>query len=293
MHISKYQIFARIVEEGSLTRTAEIYNYTQSGISHVVKTLEKELGCKLLVRNNKECKLTYEGEILIERIRNIAENEEQLMEAAHAIQGICVGRVRIGTMCSVSSEWLPHIIKRFHADYPNVEFDLVDDNYESTERFLEDGRIDCAFLPYPNSSDISHELLYMDKYYAVLPVQHPMADMDKVPISLFEEEPFIVPTEGLGYRLGDLLKNYNLNLKYNICTKDDVGTLAMVSAGLGVSILSEMFLKCVDTSQVAVKELEVDAYRDLGFCSCRRRELSLATEKFRSYAFQWVKECIK
>lgn len=289
MHISKYQILTKVVDEKSLTKTAEIFNYTQSGVSYAIKALESELGCRLLYRNNKECKLTYEGECLIDNIRTIAELEERLLQRANDIQGLCAGKIRVGTMCSVSSKWLPHIIERFHADYPAVEFELIDEDYKTAEKMLEEEKLDCAFLPKPNSKYINHELLYMDKYYAILPKNHPFADADKVPISAFEQDPFIVPTEGLEYRLGDLFKNHNLNVRYNISTKDDVGTIAMVYAGLGITILSDMFIRCVDTSNVLIKELEVDAYRDLGFCLRQGREMSLATAKFRTYAIEWIK----
>ena len=46
MSISKYQVFLKVVSCGSFTFTkaAEALNFTQSGISHAITSLESELG---------------------------------------------------------------------------------------------------------------------------------------------------------------------------------------------------------------------------------------------------------
>ena len=51
MSISKYQVFLKTVSCGSFSKAAEAMNFTQSGISHAINSLENELGVKLLSRN--------------------------------------------------------------------------------------------------------------------------------------------------------------------------------------------------------------------------------------------------
>ena len=51
MSITKYQIFLKTAACGSFSKAAEAMNFTQSGISHAINSLEAELGVTLLSRN--------------------------------------------------------------------------------------------------------------------------------------------------------------------------------------------------------------------------------------------------
>ena len=50
MSVSKYEIFLKVVELGSVTRAAEQLDYTQSGVSHAISGMEEEFGFPLLIR---------------------------------------------------------------------------------------------------------------------------------------------------------------------------------------------------------------------------------------------------
>ena len=55
MSISKYQVFVKVVSCGTFTKAAEALNFTQSGISHAITSLESELGITLLSRSARHC----------------------------------------------------------------------------------------------------------------------------------------------------------------------------------------------------------------------------------------------
>ena len=50
MSVSKYQMFVKTVECGSFSKAAEALNFTQSGVSHAVQSLEDELGVMTVAR---------------------------------------------------------------------------------------------------------------------------------------------------------------------------------------------------------------------------------------------------
>ena len=52
MNIRKYEAFVKAVELGSLSKAAEQLGYTQSGISHMMQSLEDEVGFPLMVRTS-------------------------------------------------------------------------------------------------------------------------------------------------------------------------------------------------------------------------------------------------
>lgn len=60
-NIQKYMAFVKTIEYGSFTKTAEILNYSQSGISRMISDLEKEWNISLLERSKSGVELTLEG----------------------------------------------------------------------------------------------------------------------------------------------------------------------------------------------------------------------------------------
>ncbi|MFR6331705.1 MAG: LysR family transcriptional regulator [Eisenbergiella sp.] len=61
MNINKYRLLIKAIELGNLTKAAQELGYTQSGASHQIKSVEEELGIKILQRDRSGTKLTTEG----------------------------------------------------------------------------------------------------------------------------------------------------------------------------------------------------------------------------------------
>ena len=146
MILNRYEIFLKTAEIGNITKTAEILHYTQAGISHAIAALEKETGFSLLARSASGVTLTENGKRLLPYIQTLVNDQHGLSQAIYDINETVAGTLRIATFTSVSTQWLPTIIRKFQADYPLVEFDLLAGDYdEITERILS-GRVDCGSM---------------------------------------------------------------------------------------------------------------------------------------------------
>ena len=86
MSISKYQVFLKTVSCGSFSKAAEAMNFTQSGISHAINSLENELGVKLLSRNRGGVVLTADGRAVLPKIEKLCAAMFQTMQDALAEQ---------------------------------------------------------------------------------------------------------------------------------------------------------------------------------------------------------------
>ena len=67
----KYQAFLKVVECGSFTVAADELNYTQSAVSQMISSLEKELNTTLFIRSKYGLRLTYEGVQLLPFVRDL------------------------------------------------------------------------------------------------------------------------------------------------------------------------------------------------------------------------------
>lgn len=82
MNINKYRLMIKAIELGNLTKAASELGYTQSGASHQIKSVEEELGIKILQRDRSGTKLTTEGRLLLPYIREAISCEDKILATA-------------------------------------------------------------------------------------------------------------------------------------------------------------------------------------------------------------------
>ncbi|MEY3395665.1 MAG: hypothetical protein RL346_1901 [Verrucomicrobiota bacterium] len=70
--------FVAVADEGSFTQAAKRMLVTQSAVSHSLRTLENQLGCKLLDRSGKRVVTTPEGDLLLLRCRKLLHELDQV-----------------------------------------------------------------------------------------------------------------------------------------------------------------------------------------------------------------------
>lgn len=282
MNILKYMAFIKTVEYGSFTKAAEVLNYSQSGISRMINDLEKEWRITLLERNRSGVKLTSDGTRLLPYAKSLCDEYQKLQMQVDDLHGVQSGIIRIGTFSSVATHWLPSIIKSFQKDYPGIDYELLLGDYTEIEEWISEGRVDCGFLRLPTNPDFETISLQRDKLLAILPVNHPLANFDKVPLAALCDEPFMLLEKGAKAEISELFERNNLTPRVHFTTWDDYAVMSMVESGLGISILPELILKRIPYNIVA-RELDVPAYRDIALALREQKTASLAVKKFIDY----------
>ena len=71
MDTIKCELFLAAVDRGSLTAAGEAYGYTQSGVTRIINSLEKELGFPLFIRSKKGVVLTENGKAMLPALRDL------------------------------------------------------------------------------------------------------------------------------------------------------------------------------------------------------------------------------
>lgn len=287
MHISKYKVFSTVARTESFTQAADLLGYTQSGISHIIRSLEQEYGITLFHRDKNKLTLTPEARLLLEPVEQIVNWEDSLDHTLQNILNLDYGELSIGTCTSVSVRYIPRILEIFTADHTHVRYHLIDNNHETIERMLLARRLDCAFLPRPSSEALNYTPLIRNRYYAVLHPSSRYAKLPVIPLSAFADEPFIFPGEGHGYDLTRLFQHHRITP--NICSseKDDLGTLSLVEAGIGNTVLTDLMLECYPPKKVVIRPLECEAWRQIGLAFPKDRTQSPLTKAFIDAALRY------
>src|SRR6267142_4063318 len=90
------RMFSVLARTGSFTQAARELHLTQSGVSHAMKALESDVGCRLLDRLGKKVVLTQAGEQLLHHSIKILQEMENAREGLGQMGKWGRGRLRLG-----------------------------------------------------------------------------------------------------------------------------------------------------------------------------------------------------
>lgn len=252
--LSRYQIFCRIIEVGNFTRVAEQIHYSQSAVSQMVQSLERELGVTLVSRRKDGIVLTRDGEEFFPYIQQIAAAEDACQRKREEMQGLERAVITIGSFSSIGRSVLPPVMRGFKEKYPEVRFVIKQGDYSDIRQWIREDRVDFGFLASEAAGDLCARELYREPLMAVLPEDHPLAGKASVSLKELAEEPFIALDEGEGSSVRGLFARAGLPVREEYAVYDDYSILAMVSQGLGVSVLFEKVLQGFETG-VAIRPI--------------------------------------
>ncbi|MDY5612922.1 LysR family transcriptional regulator [Dysosmobacter sp.] len=287
MNIRKYEAFARAVELGSLSKAAEELGYTQSGISHMMQSLEEEVGFPLLVRTSAGIQPNHEGELLLPVIRQLLNTSESLEQYIAKIKGADTGRIRVAAYTSVATYWLPGIIRDFQKDYPNVEIQIIEMGSGAIEQIMRDRKADLCIYAGGEGREFEWIPLCRDRMLALVPPEHPLARQDCVPLEALLTEKFIMPMPDYDGEVRYILNKLPRwpQILFSACS--DYAIINMVTEGLGVSILPELLLKNYGHSAVALP-MDPLQERMLGMGVPQLKTASPVTRNFMQYVERYV-----
>ena len=238
----KYQIFLHIAESGNFTKTAEAFGYTQSAVSQMVRSLEKEFNVRLFTRTKSGVVLTADGKGLVPYARKIYDDYLQLLEHTSSIKHLDGSVVRVGVFASISANFLPPVIKKFKETYPNVQFKLLQADYETIKQWIKDGTVDFGFLTKDVADNLKSIHLIRDEMVMILPKTHPAGKKETLTMSDFSEDPFIFLDQGKKSEPLEYFIRAGIEPNQQYHVYDDYTIINMVEQGLGVSILPKLVL---------------------------------------------------
>ena len=279
MDARKYEVILRAVECGNLTEAGEELGYTQSGVSHMVKGLEEELGFPLLIRSRTGVRWTTGGKQIEPILKEIVRWNERLHQEAAAICGVEKGNIYVGTLTSVSVHWLPQVIKKFQEQHPGIQIHMRESGVAEMEELLSQRELDLAFLSLQEHQHFDFIPICEDPLVAVLPMDYPEDGREDFPMEKFQGADFIMSEMGFDYDIHRALEKSNITPKVSFSSTDDYAIMSMVANNLGISILPELIVKDRPAS-VKIKKLAPGHHRVLGVALPSQKEASPATRMF-------------
>jgi LysR family transcriptional regulator, regulator for metE and metH len=235
------RLVAAIAEHGSLTKAGTQLNLTQSALSHQLLDLERRIETPLFHRMGKRMVPTPAGTRLLSTarpmLRNLHRAEEDLRRLASGRSAV----LRLSTECYTCYHWLPTVLERFSASFPQVDVQIVADATRYPLRALVEGRIDLGIVHDTDRDErLSYVPLFRDELVVITHPDHPLAQRPFVSAADFAEEHLIVYTiprsENSVFR--HVLIPAGVSPRRVSAMALTEAIIEMVKAGVGISVLA-------------------------------------------------------
>ena len=280
MESKKLEALLMAVDLGSFTKAAEVLGYTQSGLTHMMNSLEKEVGFTLLERGRSGVRLTEEGERIAPAVREFLQANARLDSVIEQVASSRTEIIRVSAYASIAMHWLPGIIQRFREECPDVDVDIrMADHVDVPYELLAQGKMDAILVSPQDEGQYEWVHLADDPMFAVLPKDFDTQGMTAFPLAAFEARDFIMPSQGFDK---DIMRIFNrIGVKPHILPTwvDDPTVISMVSHGLGVSMMTELTVRG-RTDGVKLLPVGPASSRELGLAV---RSLDAASDGLRHF----------
>jgi len=265
-----------IAEQGSFSKAAQKLYVAQPSLSQSIKALEKEIGTPIFDRSKSPVTLTYAGELFVRWAKDTLYSREETIRQISDVGGGVKTRLIVGVSFSRSAYPFPSILARFRQLRPNCTIVLVE---QTTNVLLEMDDLDL-FVGVMNDEHINTTsvmlteeriLLAVPKCYQ-LEIKRYQDGFPVVNISDFSKKPFIVLSEGQMLRkmCTSLCAREGFYPEIALECRSIQTANAMVEAGIGVTLVPELFVKhsagdranyCIIENQAVVRKIAV-SYRN-------------------------------
>ena len=277
--------FRLLARTGSFTQTARELHITQSGISHSMKALEAEVGCRLLDRLGKKIALTQAGEQLLQHTEKILLEMELARKSMTQLGKWGRGRLRLGASTTACQHLIPPVLREFKESFPEHTITLEPGDTPELVVALLQQRIDLALtLEAEKEPQLEFHPLFTDELQFVVAALHPWAQANHVARNEIPRQNFILYSkQSATFRLVETyFRREEMVLKTIIEAGSMEATKELVKLGLGVSILSPWVAKkeLEEGSLVALPLGRKKLQRRWGILHGHGKRLNLAEETF-------------
>jgi DNA-binding transcriptional LysR family regulator len=239
MDIRRFTAFVMIADLGGISAAASRLSYAQSTVSMQLRSLEEELGVRLVERTPGGSRLTDAGQRLLPYAREALHLAEQMRQAVHPVGTV----LRIGALESLAAEWLPDILTALRLGAVGdigAALEVTVGGRAALTEDLSSNRLDVAFV-FDNgtASPVPCERVDEEAVVLVCAPQHPLAGRGEISQEALLAADFLVAERGCTADM--LVDQLGLDVAGNAPVGMVTGSLAalrrLVANGQGVAVL--------------------------------------------------------
>ncbi|ETF03010.1 hypothetical protein W822_09290 [Advenella kashmirensis W13003] len=279
--------FIAAADEHSFSSAAERLCMTQPAFSQLIRELETLLGARLFERTTRRVDLTEAGQLLYTQAKRPIEDLHHAYLAVTQLADGTRGVVRFAALPSVAFGLGARAVGRFRADFPDVQVLQIEDQDRLLADKVLNREVDFGIgMAGRTNAVLRFDHLFFDDLVVVVAQEHPLIHKKQAEWrDLTNEKLILLPSTSSVRRLVDAgLARLGAHREPAHEVVNMVTSLAMVRAGLGVTVLPRLALDALKMDGLAFRPFgESSPMRRIGILRRTDRDLSPAAQRFIEY----------
>ena len=283
MNIKALRAFRATLSEGSLAAAANILHLSQPAVSRLISGLEGELRLDLFDRSGRNLTPTPEGLAFYREAGRILDNLDEIPGIAAEIRAGRTQNLRIVAMPRIARALASPAVGRFVRANPDTNVSLDVRARREAGKWLAGREYDVGIGALPvEHPDIQTELLLRVRAQAIVPIDHPLADLKEVSIDDLGDVPIVRLMHGLLLRdqLDDMFRSAGVLPKQTCEVASSSLACALVADGGGVTIADELVAANVDRDRIRTIPRTPERWMSFGLLFPVHSEPNEARDKF-------------
>ncbi len=237
--------FVAVAEELHFGRAAERVHICQPPLSQQIKSLEEELGARLLNRDSRKVALTEAGKAFLEDAREILLRADEAAQRVLRMTQGQEGQVTAGFVMPALDTFFPDAIREFRSAYPRVELILREMGTVAQLEALRENRLDLGFIRWfhQETAGLVFERIVEEPYILAIPFDHTLASKTRVHLDMLRGQPLILFPRQTHPALHDEILSAVGGPGREVCIVQEVTTkataIALASAGIGLALVPQ------------------------------------------------------
>ncbi|MCK7608527.1 LysR family transcriptional regulator [Acinetobacter portensis] len=264
MNLAAFEAFVKVMETGSISLAADHLFITQPAVTKRIHSLEDYFGVKLFESAGRGVQATHAAHSLLPKVKGWLNELGDIHHTLSHEQDQVQGKLKIGTSHHLGLHHLPHHLKEYVQQFPNVKLDVHFVDSEQAHEQVLAGDLELAFLTLPPEGDdrLSYVTIWNDPLVFVAAPFHPLADKQNLQLEDLIQYPSLLPAAQTYTSQITLAEFEKQGLKPKITMSNNPleSIRMLVSIGLGWSVLPKTLVSD-DLKQLDIK-LEMN--RQLG-----------------------------
>jgi DNA-binding transcriptional LysR family regulator len=240
MDFDQLETFQEVARLSSFSRAAEKRFRTQPAISSQIRSLEEEIGAKILDRSGGKVSLTASGKLFLKYVEDTLEARRAIFTAIAETERIPRGEIIVGANEGTCLHILPEVFADFKKQYPDVAVNIKRADYAKILESVIDNSVDFGFISLPvTDTRLTVVLIHRDELIAIAPPHHAVAKMKSVTLAEVANYPLLVPKVGhTRDALENLFHERRLKPRYSMELDSSELLKRFVAVDVGIGFIS-------------------------------------------------------
>ena len=264
MDLRQMEFAVAIADELNFTRAAARCHIGQSGLSHQIAELEREIGTRLFDRTSRSVRLTPAGQTFVACARRVLRTVQEMSAEIAAIDGHVQGQLRIGSIAITAADIdMLGLLRDYQESYPAVEVVVSDGSSVTAAGQLVTGELEVAVLglfEHQLPAGLAHHLLRVHPLVVVVGRRHRLRGTGVTDLAQLADDRFLEcgPDTGLRVQVDAAFDRARARRR-SACALRSAGELASLALeGIGVTVVPRPVAEAVVPADYADCVLRLD-----------------------------------